>query len=373
MLGHRKSGLKRGCVHTAVSVPRLRLTANTPSGDNAALGIGDVVSSSLASADGVSPKRTRHRLTDVSAPPLLEGTRTQLPLASMSPLRYPGSKRKMVPAIRQLIDANEPPPKLLVEPFCGGASVSLGLLAQDAVERVLLADFDPLVAAFWYEATTNGEALVKDMRKLEVSVAEWDRRRGMRPRSSRSKALKCLFLNRTTFSGILEGRAGPIGGRAQQSDYPIDCRFNKDAIAERILNVYRLAKEGRIVGVLSSRWQGTLDHAAWHAAEYEPKATIFYLDPPYIEKADRLYDLAFDEHEHRQLADHLRGTTHRWILSYDTEPLALGCYRGLSDIHEYRVVHHYTAAAGRTSPVPGREVLFTNLPNDPTQLERHTP
>ena len=34
------------------------------------------------------------------------------------------------------------------------------------------------------------------------------------------------------------------GGRAQQSDYPIDCRFNKDTIAERILNVHRLAKAG---------------------------------------------------------------------------------------------------------------------------------
>lgn len=334
------------------------------------------MSSSLAAVDGTPSKRSRRRLvavTDLVEPPLLEGTRAQLSLSAMSPLRYPGSKRKMVPAIRQLIDANDPPPKLLVEPFCGGASVSLGLLAQDAVDRVLLADFDPLVAAFWSEATRNGEALVKDMRKLEVTVDEWDRWRNMRPRCNRSKALKCLFLNRTTFSGIIGGHAGPIGGRAQKSDYKIDCRFNKDALAERILNVHRLAKAGRIVDVLSSRWQGTLDHAGWYAAEYDPKATIVYLDPPYIEKADRLYDLAFDEYEHRQLADHLRGTTHRWILSYDAEPLALGCYRGLGDIHEYRVVHHYTMTGSRSSPVPGREVLFTNLPNDPTPSERRTP
>ena len=77
------------------------------------------------------------------------------------------------------------------EPFCGGASVSLGLLAQDAIERVMLADFDPLVAAFWHKAT-NGETLVKEMRKLEVTVEEWDRWRTMRPRCNRSNALKCL-------------------------------------------------------------------------------------------------------------------------------------------------------------------------------------
>lgn len=365
-----------GVPYRLASVLAPKITANGWSAEATARWGEDVVSSSLAAADGTPPKRNRRRLVavaDPAEPPLLDGTRAQLPLSSMSPLRYPGSKRKMVPAIRQLIDANEPPPELLVEPFCGGASVSLGLLAQDAVERVLLADLDPLVAAFWYEATTNGEALVKEMRKLDVTVAEWDRWRNMRPRCSRSKALKCLFLNRTTFSGILEGRAGPIGGRAQQSDYPIDCRFNKDTIAERILNVHRLWKSGRIVNVLSSRWQGTLDHARWYAADYDAKATIVYLDPPYIEKADRLYDLAFDEYEHRQLAEHLRGTTHRWILSYDAEPLSLGCYRGLGDIHEYRVVHHYTMTGTRSSPVPGREVLFTNLPNDPTVTERRIP
>ena len=64
--------------------------------------------------------------------------------------------------------------------------------------------------------------------------------------------MKCLFLNRTTFSGILGGHAGPIGGRSQSSDHTIDCRFNKDALAERILNVKRLHDEGRIAGVLSS-------------------------------------------------------------------------------------------------------------------------
>ena len=307
----------------------------------------------------------------VAEAPLLEGTRRPLRLASLSPLRYPGSKRKMIPAIRQLIDANEPPPMLFVEPFCGGASVSLGLLELDAVERVLLADLDPLVSAFWREATANGDALVKDMRKLEVTVAQWDYWRRARPRSDRQLALKCLFLNRTTFSGIVGGHAGPIGGRAQSSDYKIDCRFNKDGLADRILNVQKLARAGRILPVPGpSRWQATFDRAKWPAAAYDPKATIFYLDPPYIEKADQIYDLAFKERSHRELAARLLGTRHRWILSYDAEPLVLGFYRGLGDVHEYRVVHHYTMTGTRTSPVPGREVLFTNLPNDPTATER---
>lgn len=317
-------------------------------------------------------RSSAHRplLTVVPPPgdaPLLEGEKLPLRLASLSPLRYPGSKRKMIPAIRQLLACNEPPPKLFVEPFCGGASVSLGLLELDAVETVLLADLDPLVSAFWREATTDGEALVKDMRKLDVTVSEWDRWRRSQPRSDRQRALKCLFLNRTTFSGIVGGNAGPIGGRKQESDYTIDCRFNKDALADRILNVKRLADEGRILDVLSSRWQGTLAHARWPAADHEPKATVYYLDPPYIQKADKLYELAFADRDHTALAAHLLGTEHRWILSYDAEPLVQRLYRGKGDVHEYRVVHHYTMTGSRSSPVPGREVLFTNLPNDPTK------
>ncbi|GAA4385975.1 DNA adenine methylase [Tsukamurella soli] len=307
--------------------------------------------------------------------PLLAGRRYPLRNASLSPLRYPGSKRKMIPAIRQLIDANVPRPKLFVEPFCGGASVSLGLLEHDAVDTVLIGDLDPLVSAFWREASRNGERLVDDMMKLTVTVAEWDNWRAARPVSDRRRALKFLFLNRTTFSGIIDNRAGPIGGRAQTSDYPIDCRFNKDAIAERILNVHRLAKAGRILDdedVWNSTWQRTLDRVRWHAGGHDPKATVLYLDPPYIHKADRLYKMPFKERHHRELASHLLGTEHRWILSYDAEPLVLDMYRGPTDVHEYRVAHHYTTRGSRTAPVPGREVLFTNLPNDPTR-ERPTP
>jgi DNA adenine methylase len=36
----------------------------------------------------------------------------------LSPLRYPGAKRLLLPALRHLVPA---PVDLLVEPFCGGA------------------------------------------------------------------------------------------------------------------------------------------------------------------------------------------------------------------------------------------------------------
>jgi DNA adenine methylase len=305
------------------------------------------------------------------APQLIPGARLIRRRDCMSPLRYPGSKRKMLPSILQLIQANAPRPELFVEPFCGGASIALGLLEQDAVERVLLGDFDPLVAAFWKEATENGPRLIQDMMREPVTVERWDFWRRTQPRSTRRRALKCLFLNRTTFSGIIGGNAGPIGGRAQESEYDIGCRFPKEALERRILNVYQLARAGRILRVHEGRWQESLRLTKMTAAEFDASATLLYLDPPYVEKAERLYERPFQDFDHRQLARELiDGTDWPWILSYDAEPLVLDRYRKGSGVTEYRVTHHYTMRGRkRDKPVPGREVIFTNLPVNPVSNE----
>lgn len=292
----------------------------------------------------------------------------------MSPLRYPGSKRKMLPALQQLIEANIPQPELFIEPFCGGASVSLGLLETGAVQRAVLADKNPLLASFWVEATTNPERLIADMNREPVTVERWEYWRKAKPRSPRNQALKCLFLNRTTFSGIIGGSAGPIGGRAQTSEYKIDCRFDKTTLARRIRTVGELAKAGKIVGVFEASWQETVRRAEYLAADYSKDATVFYLDPPYIQKADKLYDLSFSEFDHRLLARFLtEETSHRWILSYDKAALVRELYVGRPGVHRFGSRHTYTMKGSkRSTPVPGREVIFTNLPNDPTQLERTT-
>lgn len=302
-------------------------------------------------------------------PPLLTGDRHPRRLDAMSPLRYPGSKRKMLPSIQQLIEGNIPKPELFVEPFCGGASVALGLLEMGAVERVLLADLDPLIAAFWRTVITDVDWLIKAMNKEKVTVERWDYWRSTKPRSQRNRALKCLFLNRTTFSGIIGGNAGPIGGRAQTSPYKIDCRFEKGALARRLRTVNELAEAGRIVGVFEGRWQNAIDHAEDFASNYEKDATVYYLDPPYIEKANRLYERPFADRDHRELARYLtEESRHRWILSYDREPLVLDLYRNKPGVSEFRVTHHYTMSGNRRKPIPGREILFTNLPNDPTRM-----
>lgn len=292
---------------------------------------------------------------------MLAGQHVPLPRASLSQLRYPGSKRKLLPAIRTLVASQPARVELLVEPFCGGASIALGLLAGDAVDRVILGDADELVGAFWQAATCHTGELVEAMRAEPVTLQRWDYWRSAQPDTLLGRALKCLFLNRTSFSGIIGGNAGPIGGRSQGS-YRIDCRFDKDTVATRLETIGRLRRDGRIAACHTAEWQDTLRLADAFAAagNVDGANIVYYLDPPYVRKAGRLYEQSFTMAQHQHLAEAL-AARRGWILSYDAEPPILNLYRGQPGVREYQVAHHYTMTGRRARHAGGREVVFARL------------
>lgn len=327
-----------------------------------------------------------------------------------TPLRYPGAKTGLANLIGTLIaSATESRQvrqvELLVEPFAGGASTSLRLVGRGTVGRVLLADADPLVAAFWQVAASQTDDLIARMHEEPVTLDRWDYWRSWTPRAGSSSdtarfeaAVKCLFLNRTTFSGILHGRAGPIGGRAQESDYDIGCRFNKEALAERISYVGHLYDTRRLVDVWCLDWQATLDRVASLYKTLVPNHVVAYLDPPYLEKSTKLYQTSFDPAggyaapptrdlgwtsrlQHERLADYLnRHAQYRWVLSYDNHPALLRSGllysrdrmspdrtdKTLAGIREWRISKRvvslrYTAAAKKGRGA-AEELIMTTLP-----------
>jgi site-specific DNA-adenine methylase len=336
-----------------------------------------------------------------------------------SPLRYPGAKSSLAPVIARVITSAKqsrevPEINLLVEPFAGGASASLRMIGEGVVDRILLADADPLVTAFWQTAADDTERLIDRMYEEwkryvrdggTSAVDRWDYWRNwepshrMTPRNRRlAVATKCLFLNRTTFSGILHGRAGPIGGRAQASNYPIGCRWNPDALADRLRYIGHLYDVGRLVDVWRKDWRQTLEDVPEHYPQLLPSRVVAYLDPPYVEKSSVLYRTSFDPRGgyggdglgssrpcddtlHLELAGYLRMKAQfRWLLSYDNHPMltqntwlyardrmtpsdldrdVLGVRRW--HISKRLVTTRYTAA-GRVGKRSASELLITTLP-----------
>ena len=323
-----------------------------------------------------------------------------------SPLRYPGAKSGLANVIQALV-ANASRtlgvPELFVEPFAGGASTALRLVGAGVVRRVLLADADPLVARFWQVAAADTEWLIDRMMQEPVTLDRWDHWRAWQPPQpdDRDIAVKCLFLNRTTFSGILHGRAVPIGGRKQESAYKIDCRFNKEALATRLRFVGDLYASNRLVDVWCLDWRDTMDDVTERYPQLLPNRVIAYLDPPYWSKSPKLYARSFDPTggyaerrspleqnnwlgglDHYRLAGYLRHHAQvRWILSYDdhcdlTEDEALYAAVRMSPsgdetdqqgarqwyITKRLVDLRYSASARREHRGKRQELLITTLP-----------
>ena len=100
----------------------------------------------------------------------------------LSPLRYPGGKRRLVGAVADVLERIGRVPDILVEPFAGGASVALACLEAGAAREIALGDADPLVGAFWSVVFSDrADRLAEDVRRAEVSVGEWRRVREMEP------------------------------------------------------------------------------------------------------------------------------------------------------------------------------------------------
>jgi DNA adenine methylase len=272
----------------------------------------------------------------------------------LSPLRYPGAKRRLSGYVAETLRLNGIRPRLLVEPFAGGASVAIELLSRDLVDSIALGERDPLVSSFWKVVFKDPAWLIKQVETVEVTLAMWDHFRGGRFRSNRDRALACLFLNRTSFSGILAERAGPLGGRTQASAYKIGCRFPIKTLTRRIEQA--AAMRNRVLFVNGADWKETLRRVS--GLGYSHSDVFYYFDPPFYAKADRLYRFFFSDDDHHELHDRVTRLRSPWLLSYDPAPFILDLYsrngRKPQDLHLL-----YSAASGPTL-VPSREVIITN-------------
>jgi DNA adenine methylase len=278
---------------------------------------------------------------------------------SRSPLRYPGSKARFAPFIAQALRLNGLRGSAFVEPFCGGASVSIALMEQEVVSEIALNDADPAIAAFWKVvfSPTRAKWLAGQVLKVPLTLAEWDRQKRLAPASTREAALRCLYLNRTSFNGILHARSGPVGGRSQKNR-TLDARFNREALAKRILDLSEHSH--RVVAIDGDHWHSFMSRMR------NGKNTVFYLDPPFYHKAERLYSHCFDDNGHRQLRNAVRRYSTPWLLSYDDAPEVRTLYADL-DLRSRLIDSTYSTHPIGGGSFVGRELFYSNLPRLPAQ------
>jgi DNA adenine methylase len=202
----------------------------------------------------------------------------------------------------------------------------MALLRRGAVSRVFLVERDPLLYSFWQQLKISPDALIRRLKRQKVDLASWAKmQRYLRvsrpdPSMTLELATACVFLNRTNFSGILHAK--PIGGIGQKSKYAIDCRFNKEGVAQALLATAELVPKVNIA------FGDGVAYLLRNRNRIASKDRVVYVDPPYYGQGRKLYRFHYRDKDHARLARVLNESPFRWVASYDNHQYVRGLFSG---------------------------------------------
>ncbi len=264
-----------------------------------------------------------------------------------TPLRYPGGKQRLTPFVKKVLERNNLLGAEYAEPYAGGAGVAIELLLSNCVSKIHLNDANQGVYAFWHSILNHTEDFCRRIVSASMTVTEWRRHKAIVDAPDGADRLDLGFstfiLNRTNRSGIQS--AGVIGGLKQDGEWKMDARFPRNDLIHRIEAIALQKSRIRIRN--------------WDAEKYIkqyiprlPQASLVYFDPPYFNKADRLYLHHYKPSDHQRIAKQIQENVFQpWIVSYDQTTEIIDHYRERNRV-EYDL--QYNASESYT----GREVMF---------------
>lgn len=226
-----------------------------------------------------------------------------------SPLRYPGSKNKFYPIVKNYMKlCNISTKTSYAEPYAGGASVALRLLLNNEVSEIHINDFDKAIYSFWYSIINNTIKFLDKIEDTSIDIENWRQQKEILKTSKDILLLgfAVFYLNRTNFSGIIKG--GPIGGLKQDREYKISCRFNKANLINKIETIASIKKKIKVYNLDAITFIQKIDKTS---------NCFMYIDPPYYNKGKELYMNFYKEEDHKKLNEIVSTIKNHWLLSYD--------------------------------------------------------
>lgn len=222
-----------------------------------------------------------------------------------SPFRYPGGKTWLVPYVRRWLLARSRRPARLVEPFAGGAIISLTAAFEALAGQVLFSEMDGGVAAVW-KVVLNGRAewLAKEIERFDLNEKRVRAVLGRAATTVPELAFQTLLRNRVQRGGIMAVGAGLV--KTGEANRGLAARWYPETLARRIREIN--TQKERMVFT-----QG--DGLALIAEHAEDQETVFYVDPPYTVAAKRLYTCWQVDHE--ALFAQMQRVRGDFLMSYD--------------------------------------------------------
>lgn len=216
-----------------------------------------------------------------------------------SPFRYAGGKFYALKYILPLI----PNHRSYVEPFCGGASV---FFAKDKVRENWLNDLDSELINTYKIIKEKPEELYEFLKDEKATKERHTYfKNEFKPKNDLEKAARWFYLNRTSYSGIMNPRNMFWGYGDKFSLRPFGWE-------KRIMEC---SKKLRDVKLTSEDFAGVIDKA--------PEGSFLFIDPPYFATdQSKFYTHSFKKEDHFRLADVIRKNSKRirFMLTYDDSP-----------------------------------------------------
>lgn len=234
-------------------------------------------------------------------------------------LKYVGGKRWLA---RRIIE-RLPGHVCYVEPFGGMGAV---LLAKPKSKVEVWNDIDGGLANTMRVVKYHPDALADELRWMLIHRAEQLRWLNDAPgETDIQRAARWIMVRHSGFQG--KARSGFYVGKTHAIR-------PRDVLIETMIKVSRRLSS---VVIECLPWQRLFDL-------YDTPETVFFCDPPYADGDQAIYDHAFGEADHRELAERLMAIKGKWILTYGDHPLIRDLYQHCS-IEEVRRVRTLNQAA----------------------------
>lgn len=249
-------------------------------------------------------------------------------------LRYPGGKFYGYKVLYPFLQS---PHSEFREVFAGGASVFLG---KALVETNWINDKDAELVNF-YRLISDPVKRRKLSKLLDKEVATRERHAEvlkMDPKSELDHAFKYFYLNRTSFSGIMHK---PRWG------YALGSSITPDKWASIIEPVGEKMANAKIT---------QLDFRDVITAPGKKNDVLLYLDPPYFQASKAIYKNEFSVQDHIDLAQLLKKTPFRFVLSYEDSPQVRELYQW-ANLNTTNFTYYMSEARRQD----GRELIITNF------------
>ncbi|HFD39734.1 MAG TPA: DNA adenine methylase [Anaerolineae bacterium] len=242
----------------------------------------------------------------------------------LSPFRYPGGKTWFVPRLREWLVSLPQKPALFIEPFAGGAIISLTVASERLAEHVLFVELDSQVAAVW-ETVLSDDAdwLCDKILSFDLTPENADRALAQPATSTREKAFQTILRNRINRGGILAPGAGRV--KHGENGRGIRSRWYPTTLCKRIRYI-RYSLRERLTFVHGDGMTVLQQYA-------DREDVAYFIDPPYTASGKRAGARLYRHHrlDHPRLfeiASRIRGN---FLMTYENNAYI----RGLAARHNF--------------------------------------